>query len=64
MLAWYREEPAAPKVAYLLDQAAKGDLSIFMSWINVGEVYSMLVRKKIIRPPSSFRHRCQLFRLP
>lgn len=34
--------------------AALGELSIFISWINVGEVYSMLAQKINHRPADSF----------
>ena len=46
LLAWVRnEQPAADHILDNLEQAELGSLNLAMSWINVGEVYSMLVRK-------------------
>jgi predicted nucleic acid-binding protein len=45
ILAWIRDEPAAPRVDQILQQADAGDLKLSMSWINAGEAYYMLVRK-------------------
>ena len=44
VLAWIRDEPAAPRVDQMLLQAEARDLQISMSWINAGEVCYMLVR--------------------
>jgi len=45
LLAWLRAEPPAAHVNTVLQQADAGELQLLMSWINVGEVYYMLVRK-------------------
>jgi ribonuclease VapC len=46
LLAWLRDEqPAADYVRDCLQQAEEGNTQLSMSWINVGEVYYMLVRK-------------------
>jgi predicted nucleic acid-binding protein len=45
VLAWIRDEPAAPRVNQILEQADASDLKISLIWINAGEVYYMLVRK-------------------
>ncbi len=46
ILAWLRDEPSASRVDEILRQAADGDLQLSMSWINAGEAYYMLVRKR------------------
>jgi uncharacterized protein len=46
LLAWLRDEqPAADRVRHTLQEAENGNNRLFMSWINAGEVYYMLVRK-------------------
>jgi len=46
LLAWLRDEqPAASHVRDCLQRAEDGNAQLFMSWINVGEVYYMLSRK-------------------
>jgi predicted nucleic acid-binding protein len=46
LLAWLRnEQPAADHVRDCLQRAEEGNLQLFMSWINAGEVYYMLSRK-------------------
>jgi predicted nucleic acid-binding protein len=46
LLAWLRDEqPAAEDVRRTLQAAERGDVRLFMSWINAGEVYYMLARK-------------------
>ena len=45
LIEWLLGQPGAPKVRELLDQAASGQQQLLMSWINVGEVIYMLVRK-------------------
>ncbi len=45
LLAWLLDQPAASRVEGLLDRAEAGKLQLSMSWMNVGEVYSMAARK-------------------
>lgn len=45
LLALLLGEPAAPRVRAILEQTALGNAQLYMSWINVGEVYYMLARK-------------------
>lgn len=46
LLAWLLDQPAAGHVEALLQQADQGDdLQLWMSWVNVGEVYYMATRK-------------------
>src|SRR5258708_17313284 len=59
MIAWIREERAAPRVDEILRQAETGGPTVWMSWINAGEVYYMLVRKNGSRVADEF-----LTRLP
>lgn len=60
LLAWVRDEqPAANHVKGCLQQAEEGNLQLFMSWINVGEVYYMLARKHDTKTAEEF-----LTRLP
>jgi uncharacterized protein len=55
LLAWIRnEQPAANRVRDLLQDADKGNLDLLMSWINVGEVYYMLVRKHSAKTAEEF----------
>ncbi|MBS1833511.1 MAG: type II toxin-antitoxin system VapC family toxin [Acidobacteria bacterium] len=47
VIAWLLKEPAGPSVAATLRRAATSeDCQIFMSWVNVGEVYYMVSRKR------------------
>jgi predicted nucleic acid-binding protein len=60
LLAWVRDEqPAANHVRGCLQQADEGNLQLFMSWINAGEVYYMLARKHDAKTAEEF-----LTRLP
>jgi ribonuclease VapC len=45
LLAWLRGELPAARVSTVLRQADAGELQLLMSWINVGEVYYVLLRK-------------------
>jgi uncharacterized protein len=46
LLAWLRDEqPAAGSVQRTLQEAEDGNVQLFLSWINAGEVYYMLARK-------------------
>jgi len=58
-MAWIREERAAPRVDEILQQAESDGRPTWMSWINAGEVYYMLVRKNGPRVADEF-----LTRLP
>ena len=42
----FKEEPAAGKVKELFDNEEKSRLSIYISWINLGEVYYNIARRK------------------
>lgn len=42
----FKEEPAAGKVKDLFDKEEKSRLSIYISWINLGEVYYNIARRK------------------
>jgi len=57
LLEWLLGQPGAPKVRELLDQAAGGQQQLLMSWINVGEVIYMLVRKRSQRASEDFLRR-------
>ena len=46
ILAWLLEQPGHEHVRMLLEEAEQESIQILMSWINVGEVYYMAVRKK------------------
>ena len=45
ILAWLLDQPAASQVEVLLERAAMGNLNLFMSWMNVAEVYYISVRR-------------------
>lgn len=60
LLAWLRDEqPAASHVRDCLQQAEEATIQLSMSWVNVGEVYYMLVRKHDSKTAADF-----LTRLP
>ena len=42
----FKEEPAAKKVRDILDQQGGSKSTIYVSWINLGEVYYNIARKK------------------
>jgi predicted nucleic acid-binding protein len=42
----YGEEPAGSHVRELLDRRVDADISIHMSWINLGEVFYLIARRK------------------
>ena len=42
----FKEEPAAKKVRDIFDQQSASKSSIYISWINLGEVYYNIARKK------------------
>ena len=42
----FKEEPAAKKVRDILDQQGRSKSTIYVSWINLGEVYYNIARKK------------------
>ncbi|WP_456370451.1 PIN domain-containing protein [Thermodesulfatator atlanticus] len=45
VIAWLCNEPAASKVQELLEKAERGEVSIFMSLINAGEVFYITAKK-------------------
>jgi predicted nucleic acid-binding protein len=42
----FKEEPAAERVKHILNKEEISDSSIYISWINVGEVYYSIARSK------------------
>ena len=48
LLSYFEDEPGADKVQRLLEQAAKGKVSLLMSIVNWGEVYYSLCRSRSI----------------
>ena len=42
----FQEEPAGARVKSLFDQAESGLVLLHMSWINMGEVYYLIARRK------------------
>ena len=45
LLAWLRDEPGAGTVQTLLEDAKKGRTHIYVSWLNVAEVYYVTKRR-------------------
>jgi len=45
IVAWLNEEPPAPKVRHLLEEAEKGNIKVYMSLINAGEVFYITAKK-------------------
>lgn len=44
VLCWMQQEPAAGKVQHILEDAEKGAAELFVSAINIGEVYYRLLK--------------------
>jgi predicted nucleic acid-binding protein len=59
MVAWIRDEAGAESVERFFQQADAGKLQLLMSWINVGETFYILVRKRSLQIAEQF-----LVRLP
>lgn len=57
LIEWLLGEPGAPKVREILEQATGGQQQLSMSWINVGEVIYMLVRKRSLQASEDFLSR-------
>jgi predicted nucleic acid-binding protein len=45
MVAWVRDEPAAPAVENFLQDADSGNIQLLMSWLNVGETFYILAKR-------------------
>ena len=45
IVAWLLDQVGAPQAQAFLEAADTGNLQIFMSWINVGEVYYIAARR-------------------
>ncbi|SRR5258706_10860070 len=45
IIAWLLDQTGASQVQAFLEAADTGDVQIFMSWINVGEVYYIAARR-------------------
>jgi hypothetical protein len=59
MVGWIRDEAGAESVERFFQQADAGKLQLLMSWINVGETFYILVRKRFLQIAEQF-----LVRLP
>jgi ribonuclease VapC len=59
MLAWLQDEPSAATVDAFLQDAEAGKLQLVMSWINAGETFYILARRKGLPVAEEF-----LIRLP
>jgi predicted nucleic acid-binding protein len=46
IVAWLNEEPPAPKVRHLLEEAEKGNVEVYMSLVNAGEVFYITAKKE------------------
>ena len=45
MVAWVRDEPAAPIVESLFQKAQAGNVELVMSWLNVAETFYSLAKR-------------------
>ena len=55
LIAWLTgEEPAKAAMVNLLRQAIRNEVSLYLSWISIGEVYYMLVRRGAQREARQF----------
>lgn len=46
ILAWLQNESGADKIIELLEKAKEGKLKLYMSWMNIGEVYYQIIRRE------------------
>ena len=53
-MAWIDDEPAADRVEVLLEEARTGSISLYMSWINIGEVYYLLAKRRSVYDAEQF----------
>jgi predicted nucleic acid-binding protein len=45
VLGYFLDEPCADSVAEILELARRNEVKLYMSWINVGEVYYIIQRR-------------------
>lgn len=45
VLGYFLDEPCADSIAEILEKARKNEIKLYMSWINVGEVYYIIQRR-------------------
>jgi predicted nucleic acid-binding protein len=45
LIVWLLDQPAAPAIDSLLQEADAGNLHLFMSWMNVGEVFYIISKR-------------------
>jgi len=45
VLGYFLDEPCADSVAEILELARRNEIRLYMSWINLGEVYYMIQRR-------------------
>jgi predicted nucleic acid-binding protein len=45
VLGYFLDEPSAETVAEILELARNNEVKVYMSWINVGEVYYIIQRR-------------------
>jgi len=46
MLCWLNDEDGADIIEKFLEKSRKKEIMLFMNWVNVGEVYSIVQRKE------------------
>ena len=51
LLVWLRNEPGAGIVQTLLEEAKEGRTQIYVSWLNVAEVYYITQRRSVAPDP-------------
>ncbi|MGO9257240.1 MAG: type II toxin-antitoxin system VapC family toxin [Bryobacteraceae bacterium] len=57
MIAWLLDQAAAPAVDALIQEADTGNLQLFMSWMNVGEVYYIISKRHGPKRAADFLNR-------
>ncbi len=45
VFGYFLDEPCADTIASILELAKKNEIKIYMSWVNLGEVYYMIQRR-------------------
>ena len=53
-MAWIQGQPAAGRVQMVLDKASSGRLELWISMINVGEIYYLLAKRLSVERAEDF----------
>ena len=59
MVAWIKDEPAAPIVDAMLQEADSGTVELCMSWTNVAETFYILAKRDSLSVAEELLNRLQ-----